>query len=85
MLVELKFSMAFEQLSNIVLGLPFQEKNKLKELLLKETEKTQNSEIMENDSFRKLLLNGPVMSKTQYQNYKQLRKSFEQWSERLFA
>ncbi len=85
MYVELRLDIPFEQLYHIVGALPFQEKNKLKELLLKETDSQYSKTLNETENFRKLLLNGPVMSKEQYENYKQLRKNFKQWSEKLYA
>jgi hypothetical protein len=86
MYVELKLNMPFEQLSSIVLGLPATEKNKLKELLLKESENKNIERVaVETENFRKLLLHGPIMTKTQYEDYQQLRKNFKQWTERLFA
>jgi hypothetical protein len=86
--VELNLSLPFEQLYDIVHSLPFQEKTKLKELLIRDTEKENNQNAntaLELDAFKKLLLNGPVMSKEQYDNYKQIHKSFDQWAEKLFA
>ncbi len=84
--VELRLSMPFEQLSSIILGLPFNEKVKLKELLFTETELRQNKQSdTEVEKFRKLLLKGPVMSKEQYDIYKQMRKNFKQWTEKLYA
>jgi len=84
--VELRLSMPFEQLTGVVLGLPYTEKVKLKEILQKETESKRKSQSdTEVEKFRKLLLKGPVMSKEQYENYNQMRKNFKQWSEKLYA
>lgn len=75
--MELNFNIEYEQLLFLIKQLPANQIEKLKndiEITYKFVQKEQ--EISE---FQKLLLNGPVMSKEQYDTFLENRKHFNQW------
>ncbi len=83
--MELRLNIGYEQVLNLVKQLSYPDWKKLtteieKDLFSQKIKsKTINSELME---FQKFLLQGPIMTDEQFENYKQLRKSFNQWIEK---
>lgn len=75
--MELKIDIEYEQIVGLVKQLPaakiVQLKTELNESLIDKKSKTDVSE------FQNLLLNGPVMSNTQYNEFLENRKWFNQW------
>lgn len=75
--MELKLTIGYEQLLVLIKQLPANQIAKLKtdldEKYILSKSKTEISE------FQDFLLNGPVMSKEQYNQYLENRKNFTQW------
>jgi hypothetical protein len=75
--MELKVDIGFEQLVQAIKQLPEGKIMQLKAELDEQAPSSKGSE--PNADFLKLLLNGPVMSDKQYQNYRDLRNRFNTW------
>jgi len=75
--MELKLKIGYDELFELVKQLPaskiFQLKSELADKNLPERKKA------ERKAFRKLLLNGPVISEEQYQQFLQTRNWMNQW------
>ncbi len=75
--MELKIDIGYEQLLRLVKQLPaakmVQLKSELSENLIEEKSKSDNSE------FQNFLLNGPVMTDNEYEQFLENRKWFNQW------
>lgn len=75
--MELKIDLEYEQLLTLVKQLPAAKIVQLKaELSDKLIERKSKSDISE---FKNFLLNGPVMNDTQYEEFLENRKWFNQW------
>ncbi len=83
-IMELNLVIDYQQLFNLVKQLPYKTKIKLFKDLLPEINSSKiktesiNKEEDYND-FQKLLINGPVMSDEQFNNYKNLRENLNKW------
>jgi hypothetical protein len=75
--MQLTVNLGYEQIVNLVRQLPANQIEKITREFtqdyIKEKAKTEISE------FQQFLLSGPVMSKTQYKNFKENRKQFNTW------
>ena len=72
--MELKVEIGFDELLHAIQQLPESQRAILQdELSKKEQPKTNTTD------FQKFLLNGPVMSDEEYENFKETRKRFNQW------
>ena len=73
--MELKVEIGFDQLMNAIKQLPAA---KLKQLKAELSEQTL-TETMSRKNIQHLLLNGPVMSDVQYEDYKAIRDRLNKW------
>jgi len=74
--MQLTVDLNIEQLIQILKNLPADQKRRIKaELLDTETRKNQ----IEKSEFQNFLLKGPIMSDSQYQQFKENRKRMNQW------
>ncbi|MEA3447139.1 MAG: hypothetical protein U9Q98_01655 [Bacteroidota bacterium] len=83
--MELRINIRYEQILNLVKQLSYNDKKKLKTEVEDELfSQKRTPKILDNESieFRKFLLQGPIMADEQFENYKQLRKNFNQWIEK---
>jgi len=78
--MELKLDIGFEQLLVLIRQLPANQIAKLKIELPEILVDSQTQSI--NNTFRKLLLDGPTMSENQQESYLQTRERFKQWKAR---
>lgn len=79
--MELRINLGYEQILQLVKQLPRFEKQRLTHEIERELrgEDSQSEETVELDEFQKLLLNGPVMSDEQFEQFKALRKGLNAW------
>lgn len=85
--MELSINIEYEQLLQLIKGLPYNQKKKLtreieKDLKTKTKRKGKSNGSEEMDEFQQFLLQGPFMSDEQYSDYKALRKDFVKWIEK---
>lgn len=74
--MEIKLNIGYEQLIAIINQLPTNEVNKLKA----EIEKISTERNFETiDDLESLIVEGPVMSDEQYNEFEEIRKNFNQW------
>ncbi len=77
--MEITLDIGFNQLIGIIRQLPYEQKIQL----LKEVEKeTVNNKT---DDFTELLLNGPVITEEEEENFKRINEEFDKWTKSLFA
>ena len=79
--MELRINLGYEQILQLVRQLPRFEKQRLTHEIERELseEAPQAEETVEFDELQKLLLNGPVMSDEQFEQFKELRKGLNAW------
>jgi hypothetical protein len=85
--MELRIDIEYNQLLKLVKQLPYNEKKKLtleieKELKEKNKKKAKNFDKKNLTEFQDFLLQGPLMSDDQYNDFKELRKDFTRWIEK---
>ncbi len=74
--MEVKLNIGYRQLIDIISQLPPEDMSKLR----KEVERLlDDSNVADQDDWESLILNGPVMSEQQYQEFEKNRKHFNQW------
>lgn len=83
--MELSINLEYEQILQLVKRLPYNQKEKLtreieRDLKTKKRKKTSGSESL--NELQQLLLNGPLMSDEQYNEFNVLRKDFAKWIEK---
>lgn len=77
-----------KQLNFFIKKLSFDEKFYLCQKLISEMSNEKKLKFENKNSlndFQKLLLQGPTMNGEQYENYLQLRKNFNEWTQKLFV
>jgi len=77
----------YEQLLKLVKGLPYNQKKRLtreieKDLKKKNKKRAKPDGDGELNEFQQFLLQGPLMSDEQYEDFKSLRKDFAKWTEK---
>jgi hypothetical protein len=79
--MELRINLGYEQILQLVRQLPRFEKQRLTHEIERELseEGQQTEKAGKIDEFQKLLLNGPVMSDEQFEQFKELRKGLNTW------
>ncbi len=75
--MELSINIGYEQLLRLVRQLPHNDKKKLNNEIEKDLMNTGSKEDM--NEFQEFLLQGPSMTDEQFNNFKELRKNFNQW------
>ncbi len=83
--MELSINLGYEQILQLVKGLPYSQKEKLtreieRDLKTKKRKETNDGESL--NDLQQLLLYGPLMSDEQYNDFKVLRKDFAKWIEK---
>jgi hypothetical protein len=78
--MELRINIGFDQIIGLISTLPYNDKLFLKNKLVNELEIVPKESSI---ALRQLLLNGPIMTKEGYNNYKDLKKQFNKWSKKL--
>jgi len=73
--MQLTVNIQYDQLINIIRHLPANQIAKIKSDL----ENIESVLKIEKTDFQKFLLKGPVMSDSQYEEFKENRKAFNQW------
>ena len=81
--MELRINLVYEQILQLVRQLPRFEKQRLSHEIERELweEVQQAEEAQDFDKFQQLLLNGPVMSDEQFEQFQDLRKGLNAWIE----
>jgi hypothetical protein len=79
--MELSVDIGINQIMGLIRQLPVEKKLILKKEIDQELSELQPSD----DELTKLLLEGPVMSNSENEDFKANRKVFSKWTERLFA
>lgn len=85
--MELSINIEYEQLLQLVKGLPYSQKKRLtreieKDLKTGNKKKGKSNGGEEINEFQQFLLQGPFMSDDQYSDFKSLRKDFAKWIEK---
>jgi hypothetical protein len=79
--MELSVDIGINQIMGLIRQLPVEKKLILKKEIDQELSELQPSD----DELTKLLLEGPVMSNSENENFKANRIVFSKWTEKLFA
>jgi hypothetical protein len=79
--MELSVDIGINQIMGLIRQLPVEKKLILKKEIDQELSELQPSD----DELTKLLLEGPVMSNSENEDFKANRKVFSKWTEKLFA
>lgn len=79
--MELSVDIGINQIMGLIRQLPVEKKLMLKKEIDQELSELQPSD----DELTKLLLEGPVMSNSENEDFKANRKVFSKWTEKLFA
>ena len=78
-IMEITLDIGFNQLLGIIRKLPYEQKIQL----LKEVE---NETIhKQTDNFSEFLLNGPIMTKEEEENFERFNEEFDKWTKNLFV
>jgi hypothetical protein len=78
--MELRINLGLNQIIGLIKELPYNDKLLVKSQLDKELTKTAKQSDV---SLKQLLLSGPVMTDEGIQNYQELRKQFNKWTNKL--
>jgi len=79
--MELRLDIGLNEIIKLIRQLPAQKQQILKSALEKEIENTKNQDA----DLSIILMNGPVMSKEEYENFKFSQQQLEAWTKTLFA
>jgi len=83
--MELSINLEYEQILQLVKGLPYSQKRKLTREIEKDLKPRKRKQASGGESLnelQQLLLNGPLMSDEQYNEFNVLRKDFAKWIEK---
>jgi hypothetical protein len=78
--MELRINLGLNQIIGLIKELPYNDKLLVKSQLDKELTKNAKQSYV---SLKQLLLSGPVMTDEGIQNYQELRKQFNKWTNKL--
>lgn len=81
MKMELRLDIGINQLIGLIKQLPADQKIRLKKEMDKEL--TDNLIVEQTNDLTEFLLNGPVMTKDEEQNFKKFNKEFDKWTKTL--
>lgn len=80
-IMEITLDIGFNQLVGIIRQLPYEQKIQLLQEVENETENNNNKA----DDITEFLLNGPIITKEEEENFERINVEFDKWTKNLFA